>query len=130
MTDASRRTEQRLANDRNVWLATVRPDGRPHITPTWFVYLRERFWIGTGQHNVKTRNVTTNPSVSVALQDGDEPIVAEGIATVHLHERPDDVVKAFATKYDWDITVEHDADVGTVVLWEVEPRKWLFEGPD
>ncbi len=121
--------DRRLISDRNVWLATTRPDGRPHLTPVWFVYVRSRFWIGTGREAVKTKNVVANSTVSVALEDGDRPVAAEGTATVHVDQRPDDVVDAFAAKYAWDITVGDDADVGTVVLWEIEPTKWLFGGP-
>lgn len=130
MSDNPLTTDQRLETDRNIWLATTRPDGRPHLTPVWFVYLRGRFWIGTGRDNVKTRNVTTNQYVSLAVENGNDPVVAEGTVTIHHHERPDDVVKAFAAKYDWDITLAEDSDVGTVVLWEIEPQKWLFARPE
>lgn len=129
MTARQPDTDQRLANERNVWLATTRPDCRPHVTPIWFVYLRSRFWIGTGRDNVKTRNVRDNALVSVALENGDDPIVAEGVATVHLHDRPSDVAEAFVRKYGWDITISDDVDVGSVVLWEIEPTKWLFGQP-
>ncbi len=123
-------TTDRLDRERNVWLATARPDGRPHLTPIWFVYRRGRFWIGTGRDNVKTRNALDNPAVSVSLQDGDDPVVAEGTVTVHQRERPDDVVDAFMAKYGWDITIADDPDVGTVVLWEITPTKWLYGGPE
>lgn len=122
-------TTERLAQERNVWVATTNPDGRPHLTPVWFVFVGGRFWIGTGRDNVKTRNVTANPTVSIALQDGDQPVVAEGTVVVHPRGRPDDVVEAFAQKYGWDITLPDDPDVGPVVLWEITPRKWLFGAP-
>lgn len=121
--------DERLRTDRNVWLATTRPDGRSHLTPVWFTFVRGRFWIGTGRDAVKTKNALANPSVSVALEDGDRPVVVEGVVTVHATERPDDVVAAFADKYRWDIRVPDDVDVGTVVLWEIEPTRWLFGGP-
>lgn len=31
--------QQRLEEARNYWLATVRPDGHPHVTPVWGVWL-------------------------------------------------------------------------------------------
>lgn len=120
----------RLRGERNIWLATTRPDGRPHLTPVWFVHLRDRFWIGTGRDSVKTRNVAGNPTVSLALEDGDAPVVAEGTVTVHDTARPDDVVAAFLAKYDWDLTISEDPDVGTVVLWEVTVATWLFGAPE
>ena len=30
--------EERLRDSRNYWLATVRPDGRPHVMPVWAVW--------------------------------------------------------------------------------------------
>jgi len=39
LTDTAR---QRLQSDANLWLATVRPDGRPHLAPVWFVFHAER----------------------------------------------------------------------------------------
>jgi len=121
--------ERRLHTERNLWLATTRADGRPHVTPVWFVYLRNRFWIGTGAGAVKTRNVIARPEVSLALEDGDTPVVAEGLAIVHETARPDDVVAAFADKFEWDITIPDDEDVGTVVLLEVDVSRWLMGGP-
>lgn len=120
---------ERLNSERNIWLATTRPDGRSQLTPVWFVYVDDRFWIGTGRGAVKTRNVLTNPAVSIALEDGDHPVVAEGRAIVHEHKRPPAVVEAFMEKYDWDITIAEDEDVGTVVLLEVGVSKWLFDEP-
>lgn len=86
--------------------------------------------MGTGARSVKTRNIAVTPTVSVALEDGNDPVVAEGTVVVHRDERPGDVVAAFADKYGWDITRPEDPDVGTVVLWEITPTKWLFGAPD
>lgn len=122
--------EHRLADERNVWLTTVRPDGRPHLTPVWFVYLDDRFWIGTGAQAVKTKNMAATPAVSLALEDGNAPVVAEGHATIHPTTRPSDVVTAFMQKYEWDITIDEDEDVGTVVLVEVIVTRWLFARPE
>ena len=87
---------------RNVWFATVRPDGRPHLVPIWFVVDGDRWYICTNPGSVKARNLKANSSVSLALEDGDHPFVVEGQA------RPVDVTtgvaEKFKAKYDWDIT--------------------------
>jgi F420H(2)-dependent biliverdin reductase len=119
----------RLIDDRNVWLATVRPNGRPHLVPTWFVFVDGKFWIGTGAASVKVRNLTANPRAVVSLEDGDAPVVAETKAVIHQGEFPTDVVTAFAAKYRWDINESNDADVGTVVVIELEVDHWLMGGP-
>jgi len=117
---------QRLATERNIWLATVRPDGRPHVAPVWFVFVRNRVWVGNGAGSVRMRNLTSNPAVTLCLEEGDTPIVAEGTATIHPTERPPDVVAAFQGKFGWDVTRSEDPDIGTLVLLEIEVRKWLF----
>ena len=53
---------ERLHDARNVWLATVRSDGRPHVAPVWFVYVEDRIWIGTGLTSVRVRNIRSNPA--------------------------------------------------------------------
>jgi PPOX class probable F420-dependent enzyme len=111
---------------RNVWLATVRPDGRPHLAPVWFVHVDGRLWIGTGRSSVRVSNLRANPRASASLEDGNAPLVAEGTVVVHEAERPPAVVDAFRGKYGWDITVEVDDDVGEVVLLELRPHRWLF----
>ncbi len=117
---------QRLRDERNIWVATVRPDGRTHLAPVWFVYVDERIWIGTGIDSVRVRNLRTNPAASACLEDGDAPIVAEGTVVVHERLRPDRVVDAFRAKYAWDITIDVDDDIGTVVLLELRPHRWLY----
>jgi PPOX class probable F420-dependent enzyme len=119
----------RLEDDRNIWVCTVRADGSPHLTPTWFTYVDGSFWIGTGADNVKTANVRERPRVAVSLEDGNDPLVAEGPATVVPRPYPSAVVDAFMSKYGWDVTREEDADVGTLVMWQIVVDRWLLGGP-
>lgn len=120
----------RLADDHNLWLGTVRSDGRPHLVPVWFVFVDGSFWVGTGARSVKVANVRRTGSATVALEDGDAPVVAECGARVVARPFPEDVMAAFAAKYTWDLGVEIDDDVGEVALLELAPRRWLFGGPD
>lgn len=117
---------ERLATSRNVWLATVRADGRPHIAPVWFVYVDGRMWICTGRSSVRVRNLRERPNASASLEDGNAPVVAEGTVVIHEVHRPPGVVDAFRAKYDWDITVEVDNDIGELTLLELRPHRWLF----
>jgi hypothetical protein len=117
---------ERLATERNLWLATVRSDGRPHVAPVWFVYVDDRIWIGTGRTSVRVRNLREHPEASAALEGGDAPVVAEGTVLLHDEHRPPPVVEAFDAKYRWDITVDVDDDVGAVTLLELRPHRWLF----
>ncbi|MBA2944863.1 TIGR03618 family F420-dependent PPOX class oxidoreductase [Streptomyces himalayensis] len=117
----------RLARERNAWLCTVRPDGSPHVTPVWFVYLHDTWWIGADEGAVKVRNIEKTPRVSLALESGDAPVVAEGEAAVHRDAFPAEVTADFAAKYDWDVTAPQRPGRGRVLL-EVPVRRWLLAG--
>ncbi len=88
----------------NVWLATVRPYGRPHLVAIWFVTAGERWYICTAPGSVKARNMRANPAVTLALEDGTNPFVLEGHA--RQIEPEAGVVALFKAKYDWDITTD------------------------
>lgn len=113
---------ERLETERNAWMCTLRPDGSPHVTPVWFVHLHDTWWICSERPNAKLRNVSADPRVSLHLEDGDHPVVAEGRAIVHRTGYPVDVVSAFRVKYGWDI------DTPESVLYEVPVTKWLLSG--
>ncbi|WP_405894827.1 pyridoxamine 5'-phosphate oxidase family protein [Streptomyces sp. NBC_00104] len=123
----------RLTAEKNVWLCTVRPDGAPHVTPVWFVFLRGSWWIGADGGSVKVRNIERFARVSLALEDGGSPVVAEGTAVVRRGPFPADladladVTEAFAAKYGWDVTAPHRPGE-TRVLLEVPVRRWLLAG--
>ncbi|MEV5887149.1 pyridoxamine 5'-phosphate oxidase family protein [Streptomyces sp. NPDC052020] len=117
----------RLAEEKNVWLCTVRPDGSAHITPVWFVYQSSRWWIGTDHGSVKARNIRTEARVSLALEDGRFPVVAEGDATLIPDRFPREVVAAFERKYGWDVSAPTSPGNKRVLL-EVRVRRWLMAG--
>ncbi|MGW1788379.1 pyridoxamine 5'-phosphate oxidase family protein [Streptomyces tubercidicus] len=117
----------RLAEERNVWLCTVRPDGSAHVTPVWFVYQSSRWWIGSDLSSVKVRNIRTEPRVSLALEDGRFPVVAEGDALLIGEGFPREIVTAFEQKYAWDVSAPTRPGSKRVLL-EVCMRRWLLAG--
>ena len=119
---------ERLGSERNVWLTTVRPDGSPHTTPIWFVWVEGAFWVCTTGDSVKARNVGREPRVAVALEDGNRPVVAEGVARRHSRPYPPTVAAAFVAKFDWDIGVDDD-DGHYNVLLQIAVTRWLLGGP-
>ncbi|MFK8845088.1 pyridoxamine 5'-phosphate oxidase family protein [Streptomyces sp. Ac-502] len=130
----------RLATERIVWLCTLRPNGSPHVTPVWFVFVHGTWWIGADRASVKLRNIENDPRVSLALEDGEAPVVAEGRArTWHVPPRaeadpgaavPSEVVAAFLAKYDWDVTATPPSasERSGRVLFEVPVDRWLLAG--
>lgn len=105
MTETAASDASRLDDARNVWLATVRPDGRPHLVPIWFVADGDRWYICTAPGSVKARNLHANPRVALALEDGDQPYIVEGQAQP-VAQPPAEIIGRFKAKYDWDITTD------------------------
>lgn len=112
---------QRLQGDQNIWLATVRADGKPHLVPIWFVYLQNRIIICIEPGSVKGRNLLQNARVSLALEDGSHPLLCEGYARLVPNETPSEIIDLFKKKYDWDISEE----TRYTQLIEIIPEKWL-----
>jgi hypothetical protein len=112
---------ERLAKERNIWIVTVRPDCRPHMVPVWFVWLRDGIFVCIEPESVKGRNLRKNRNVSLALEVGTHPVICEGEAQLLKKPWPEDVVKLFQEKYDWDISSERRY----TLLVEITPRRWL-----
>jgi F420H(2)-dependent biliverdin reductase len=111
---------ERLRAEPNIWLATSRPTGKPHLTPIWFVFVDDAVWICTGGNAVKARNVAANPMVSIALEDGNAPVVGEGTAH-RVTDVPASVVAEFQRKHNWDIAT----DDAYQAVFRIEITKWL-----
>ena len=82
MTEAEYRSFL-LDHVRTASLATVRPDGRPHVAPVWFDLDGDTFVLTTGENTVKGRNMRRDPRVSLCIDDQEPPFrfaVIEGIA--------------------------------------------------
>src|SRR5690349_19356678 len=62
------------------WLATVRPDGTPHVVPRWGVWLGGRFWYDGAPTTRHARNLATNPACALHLESGTEVVIVEGIS--------------------------------------------------
>jgi PPOX class probable F420-dependent enzyme len=118
---------ERLEQEPLAWLCTLRQDGSPHLTPVWFVFHESALWICSAEKNRKVRNVRLDPRVSVALEGGNAPVVAEGRATLHPCDFSPDVIGLFQKKYDWIITIPNERE-GRRVLMEIPVVRWLLAG--
>jgi PPOX class probable F420-dependent enzyme len=54
-------------------LATVRPDGRPHLVPVWFDLDGEDIVFTTGAESVKAENLRNDPRVCICVDDEAPP---------------------------------------------------------
>ncbi len=96
-------TARRLATSRNYWVATVWPDGRPHLWPVWAVWLDEALWFCASLRSRKIRNVQHNPQVVITADDSEDPIVVEGRAEI-ISEMPAIEVFRAAVNKKYEVT--------------------------
>jgi PPOX class probable F420-dependent enzyme len=92
---------ERLRDNVIVWLSSVRPDGRPHLVPVWFLWDGDTVLIFS-MPDQKIRNLRQNPQVVLALDgtDGGEDIVEiEGEATLLASGELSPTLPDYATKY-------------------------------
>lgn len=74
--------EERLSSSHDYWLATVWPNGRPHVMPVWGAWFDDRLWFSTDQTSRKARNLGADPRCVVTTDNALEPVVLEGFAEV------------------------------------------------
>lgn len=71
--------EARLVEGVNYWMATTRPDGRPHVVPRWGVWVDGRFWYDGSPDTRHARNAAVNPYCALHLEDGLAVTIVEGV---------------------------------------------------
>ncbi len=108
-----------------MWIATVRQDGRPHLTPVWFVWREEKLYIAIGTETQKYSNLQANQSVAMALPDTDSVLIFEGKARVVDHQTKATIAELFSEKFEWDFRYDETADWRLI---EVTPEKVLAWG--
>ena len=86
------------------WLSTVRPDGRPHVTPIAALWLDGALYFTTGQAERKAKNLQDNARVVVTTgSNGLEglDVVVEGDAVLVTDEaRLQHLADGYIAKYD------------------------------
>ncbi|MFC4588541.1 pyridoxamine 5'-phosphate oxidase family protein [Sphaerisporangium corydalis] len=117
------------------WLSTVRPDGRPHVTPLLGIWAEGAMYFCTGPAERKAANLAANPHCVLttgcnSLTEGLD-VVVEGDATVvgddALLRR---LAGAYEEKYgqNWHFDVRDGAfhgEGGRALVYEVAPSKVL-----
>ena len=67
-----------LTESKHYWLASVRPDGRPHVVPRWGVFMDNKFYYDGSPDTRHAQNILENPHVSLHLEGGEKAIILEG----------------------------------------------------
>jgi PPOX class probable F420-dependent enzyme len=90
----------------NAWtarVATLAPDGWPHVVPLWFVWLQGTLVVNTTRGNRTVRNLEADPRAAVTIDEGEQYDELRGaVLRGRLGEVADDdsaVTAAFGGKY-------------------------------
>jgi general stress protein 26 len=127
-------TRQALETAELFWVATVRGDGRPHMTPLVAVWLDDALYFCTGESEQKAVNLRGNQNVILMTGcnqwDGGLDVVVEGQA-LRITDRGtlERLAEAWARKWDgrWEFEPGDDGFKGdeneSVLVFWVRPAK-------
>ena len=132
---------ERLETAEVYWISTVRPDGRPQVTPLLAVWLDGALYFCTGPDERKAKNLARNSNCTLttgcnALGEGLDLVVEGGAIRLTDRARLRRVADAYLAKYgdDWRFAVRdgafhHDpgasreTDPGAAWVYEVAPAR-------
>ena len=88
-----------LVQRRNATIATLGPQGRPHLVAMWYAYLDGHIWIETKAKSQKVVNLRRDPTMSFLVETGDTYDQLRGVALEGTAEIIED------TDVVWDVCV-------------------------
>jgi PPOX class probable F420-dependent enzyme len=110
-----------MAKSRNYWICSTKPDGKPHASPVWGVWMDGTLYFSCSRQSRKGRNLAANPEVAVHLESGDDAVMLEGrVAEVTDKEELTRMVEVYGAKYP-PFKPDPEADPGNV-YFAVRPR--------
>ena len=132
-------TREALESAELFWISTVRPDGRPHVTPLVAVWLDDAIHFCTGQAEQKALNLRANPQVVLTTgcstwNEGLDVAVEGSAVPVTDDAQLTRLAQAWSAKWDgrWDYQVKdgrfHDPHSGDALVYSVTPAKVLAFG--
>ena len=127
------RAEQQLVaaegkTDPHFFLATARPDGRPHVAGIGALWIDGKFYFVSGAGSRKSRNLAGRADCVISVNLPDLDLVVEGSAK-KVTDRP--TLERLAERYaaqGWPATVEGDAVTAPYSAPSAGPPPWdLYE---
>ncbi len=113
-------------------IATVLPNGRPHVTPVWIDFDGTNLIVNTAKGRVKDKNMRTRNWVALSIQDPDNPYRYLGIRgrVVERIEKgeADGHIDRMAKKYVGQDRYPWRAPGEVRVLYKIKPEKVVAQG--
>lgn len=112
------------------WVASIRPDGRPHAVPRDGIWLDDTWYYGGSPKTVHNHNLQHNPEVVMHVGDGLKAIIVEGQSKhmtpgYGLAERLADATNKKYSHYGMNTTAETYVARGTLALKARRVLAWI-----
>ena len=95
--------QAKLFRDRNFGaVATIRPDGTPHVTPVWLDYDGERIVFNTATGRAKWHHMLRDPRVTIEVYSQEDPyeyVTVTGTVELEESEAANDHIDKLSEKY-------------------------------
>jgi PPOX class probable F420-dependent enzyme len=79
-----------IERSRTATMATVLPNGRPHLVAMWYAVLDGEIWFETKAKSQKAVNVRRDPTITVMIEDGQTYNTLRGVSIDGTAEIVDD----------------------------------------
>jgi uncharacterized pyridoxamine 5'-phosphate oxidase family protein len=97
--------EDRLKKSHQFWIATTRPDGRPHVMVIWALWFEGALYFATGSTSRKAKNLANNPHCTICTDNAAEAVIVEGsIETEKNVAKIREFLKIYEKKYKFDMS--------------------------
>ena len=106
-------------------LATLMPDGSPHVSPVWVDYDGTHLIVNSARGRQKDRNMRRDARVAVEVQDPDNPyryLAVRGRVVKLTEEGADASIDKLAFKYLGQEKYPNRAPGEVRVIYEIEPE--------
>jgi nitroimidazol reductase NimA-like FMN-containing flavoprotein (pyridoxamine 5'-phosphate oxidase superfamily) len=133
---AARERLEKPEQDRTYWLATVRPDGRPHVVPLLGLWLDDAFYFLTGKTTRREENLSRNSRCVMTTSSTTLPaldLIVEGTCRkIGDNAMLDHVAEAYGAKMGWPLEVRDGGVFGPTpptagpppyAVYELAPEK-------
>ncbi len=112
-------------------LASLMPDGSPHVTPVWVDFDGKHLLVNTAKGRVKDKNMRSRKQVAISIQDPDNPYRYLGVRgrVVEIDEKGADAhIDKMAKKYIGQDRYPWRQPGEVRVLFKIKPEKVVVQG--
>jgi PPOX class probable F420-dependent enzyme len=106
-------------------LATLMPDGSPHVAPVWFEYDGKDILVNSAKGRVKDKNMRRDPRVGLDILDPDNPyrhLSIRGRVVEITENGAEEHIDKLAKKYIGQDRYPYRGPGEVRVLYKIEPE--------